>query len=250
MKSAFRPRWLLIFAIAILSLTGIRVGANWLLPGAHQRLVQQYCEQISSLPEDKAARFVARLAEKHSEWAEVTIAAIADDRPMVASTAERELRSLVQRLARLPAEQGSPHVAELARALAAKAANLPPDHRSLAISLAHELIAWPIDGRIVDSAQFIAHCEAVLLLPATEPIEFRVAVAPLAPQKLSGPPPELELSPAEPSAESTLPSPPAVLTTDPTLPPAANTAPPTLAPSSPNEPQRFVPGRSVRISDD
>src|SRR5262245_52827755 len=97
MKSVFRPRWLSIFAITALTFAGIRLAAGWLLPGAHERLVQQYWETVRKLPEGKAARFVAHLAENDAEWAEVLIAATADDRPLVASTAERELRGLVLR---------------------------------------------------------------------------------------------------------------------------------------------------------
>src|SRR5215470_12189305 len=118
MNSVFRPRWMSILAVAALSFAGIRLAAGWLLPGAHERLVQQYWLTARALSEDKAAHFIAHLAEDDAEWAEVIIAATADDRPLVASTAERELRSLVLRLARMPAESSAHHVAVLARALA------------------------------------------------------------------------------------------------------------------------------------
>lgn len=244
MKSVFRPRWLSIFAIAALTFAGVRLAAGWLLPGAHERLVQQYWATVRALPADKAARFVTHLAENDAEWAEVIVVATADERPLVSSTAERELRSLVLRLARMPAEQSSPHIADLARALAKTVPNLPPDRRSVATSIAHELIAWPIGGRMIDAAQFIADCEAVLLLPVAEPIEIRVAAAPPAPPELSTPLLEPVSLPALQS-EPTIQPPPTVLVNEPDLPPTTITAQP-----APNEPQRFVPSRSIRISDD
>jgi hypothetical protein len=249
MNNVIRPRWLAIFAIAALSLGGIRLAAQRLLPGAHQRLVQQYCQQIKTLPDEKAARFVARLSKNDAEWAEVLIAATADERGLVASTAERELRSLMLRLGQLPGDQRSPHAARLARALATTAPTLPPDRRSLPASLANELVAWPIDSRTIDAAQFIADCESVLLLPITEQAEVRLAAAPSPPevplQELSPPPLFIpELVPVESTlAESTSQPPPVVITPEPASPPVS-------APPSPNEPQRFVPGRSTRISDD
>jgi hypothetical protein len=250
MKSVFRPRWLSILAIAALSFAGIRLAAGWLLPGAHERLVQQYCQQISAMPEDRATRFVVHLAENNAQWAEVIVAATADLRPAVVSTAERELRSLVLRLSRSPAEETSSAAAHLARALAITAPHLAPDRRILATSLASELLTWPLDGRLVDAGQFIADCEAVLLLPVSEPIEIRVAAAPPAPQEFSAPSQVLEPPLSEPQPQlppviqspSVVQPPPVVLTTEP--------VPPLAPPPSPNEPQRFVPGRSIRISDD
>ncbi len=239
MKSVFRPRWLSILAIAALSFAGIRLAAGWLLPGAHERLVQQYCQQISAMPEDRATRFVVHLAENNAQWAEVIVAATADLRPAVVSTAERELRSLVLRLSRSPAEETSSAAAHLARALAITAPHLAPDRRILATSLASELLTWPLDGRLVDAGQFIADCEAVLLLPVSEPIEIRVAAAPPA-QEFSAPS-QVQLPPVIQSPSVVQP-PPVVLTTEP--------VPPLAPPPSPNEPQRFVPGRSIRISDD
>src|SRR4029434_3721820 len=96
-----RPHSLSVLAIAALTVGGIRVTAGWLRPGAHERVIQQYCQQVRVLPEEEAAHLVARLAEDDAEWAEVVIAATADERPTVANTAERELRGLVLRLRRM-----------------------------------------------------------------------------------------------------------------------------------------------------
>ncbi len=249
MNAFFRPRWLSIFAIAALSFAGIRLASGWLLPGAHDRLVHQYCEQIRSLPEAKAARFISRLAGKDSEWAEVIVLATCDERPVVATAAERELRNLVLRLAQQPPDQRSPQAARLARALAAMAPVMPPDCRNLLTSLAQELIAWPIDSHTIDAAQFIADCEAVLLLPLTEPMEIRVAAAPPAPELPPQNLPPLVPAPELAPSESTPPPPAVVVAPEP--PPAPTPSPmPAPPPSSPNEPQRFTPGRSTRISDD
>src|SRR5437868_10946682 len=124
MKAVCRPRSLLILAVAALTSAGIRLTASWLLPSAHQRLVRQYRDQVQALPEEQAARLVTRLAKKDSEWAEVIVLATADDRPLVASAAERDLRSLTLRLAKLTADESSPQAPRLARALPATAPNL------------------------------------------------------------------------------------------------------------------------------
>ncbi len=250
MRNILRPRWLSIFALAALSFAGIRLASGWLTPGAHQRLVHQYCDQIKALPEDDAARFVARLAKQDAEWSAVLLAASADERPLVAITAERELRSLILRLAQLPFDQRSPHAAELARALATTAPGLPSDRRSLAASLANELIGWPIESQTIDAAQFIADCEAVLLLPIAEQREIRLAAAPATqevPLQQFSPP---QLAPEVVPAES-IPSPqPVVIAPEPGPLPVSATPLPMPPTSAPNEPQRFVPGRSIRISDD
>jgi hypothetical protein len=255
MQHALRPRWLLILTIAALGFAATRLTATWLLPSAHQRLVKKHCDQILALPEEQAARLIARLAEKDDHLAEVIVTATADDRPLVASAAERELRSLILRWTSLPAAERSPRAARLARALATTAATLSPDRRMLAKSLAAQLIDWPFDSQTADAAQFIADCESVLLLPLTEPIEIRVAAAPPAAQELSAPPQapqESSILPSGPDlapSEPPIQSPPAVLVTEPT-PPPAGALPSAVAPPATNEPQRFVPGRTLRISDD
>ena len=154
------------------------------------------------------------------------------------------------RWTRLAVDESSPRAARLAHALAATAENLPADRRAFVRSLAHELTVWPVDGRVVDAAQFIADCQTVLLLPLTEPIEVRVAAAPAARlnEKGSGVfgdeesnSDENQLPPRTP--DPLPPAPPTVLTIEPSPPPAA-----TATPS--NAPQLFVPGRSLRISDE
>src|SRR5207249_4101605 len=142
-----------ILVLATITFAGIRLTATRLLPGTRERLIERYCSEIRALPEEQAARFVSRLAEKDAQWTEVIVAATADDRPLVASAAESELRSLVLRWAALPPAGSSPRAATLSRALAEMAAKLPPDRRSFARSIAQQLIVWPIDGQVVDAAQ-------------------------------------------------------------------------------------------------
>jgi hypothetical protein len=211
----------------------------WLLPGTRERLIERYCSDVRTLPEERAARLVSRLAEKDGQWSEVIVAATADDRPLVASAAESELRSLVVRWATLPAAESSPRVAALSRALNETAASLPPDRRSFARSLAHQLIVWPVDGSVIDVAQFIADCEAILLLPVVEPVEIRVASTP---PPVRPEPTAPQEGPVLPPTELPPEQPPPVLISE-TIPP------PAPAPKSPSEPERFVPDRSLRITD-
>jgi hypothetical protein len=102
---------------------------------------------------------------------------------------------------------------------------MPPERRDLAHSLAQRLILWPIDGRRVDTASFIADCQLVLLLPQAEQTEIRVAAAP-------------EPRPAEPAA-------PPVLELQQTL-----IAPEPQESEQPSgEPRPFTASPALRISD-
>ena len=151
---------------------------DWLVTGVRDRLATGYRQTLARLSDDDAARLVRRLAHSDTQWLEVLVVASGDQRPDVAKAAAAELLDLVARRQTLPPENSALWTAELARLLALHAPSLPPQRRHLAFSLAQQLIEWPVDGRLIDAAQFIANCETVLLLPRSDEPEIRLAALP------------------------------------------------------------------------
>lgn len=240
--------WLVVLITAAAVSLGFWPARAWLERGVRTRLADSSRQQIVMLPERAAARFVQQLAGGDSPLVDVLVAASADERPAVAAAAATALRELVERWSARPPEEYSLGVAQLAHTLAEQARTLPADRRLLAHSLMQRLIEWPIDGRIVDSAQFIDDCQAVLLLTRAEPAETRVAA-------IAPPPSIVSDASREPSATSAPGEPPT-----PDNPPAPTISgpeqqAPIMQPASPPQPGRpepgpFKPAGAVRISDD
>jgi hypothetical protein len=238
MKSITARRWVLAALIAVAFVVGARWAVAWGLLKTHERLVAHYCQAIETLPEERATVLVAQLASHDDQWLEVVVAATADTRPTVASSAQRELAALPSRWKSLPDVEKSRRAARLARSIARLAKDLTPERRLFAQSLAQWLLTGPATDAGDDSPQLIADCEAVLLLPATELIDLRVASVPASKQEPTQPP---ESAPPVPSVR-TAPE-PAVPEASPTI-----ELPPT--PSSPNEPRLLAPPAAERITDD
>jgi hypothetical protein len=238
MKPTGAKSWLLVLAMAGVVASTAWLARGWMLAATHQRLEQQYQQRIATLPEGQAARLVRELARRDRAWIGVILAASADDRDAVAAAAESELRDLVERWSALPAAESSSHVAELASLLAGHAPRLPAERRHLAQALAERLIVWPIDGRQVDVARLIAECQAVLLLPRTEPADIRVATTAVSPP----------IDAASPVAQPlSLPTSRAAASPDEVIAPVVA---PTMIYSPDSEPRRLIAPQGIRISDD
>jgi hypothetical protein len=210
MKSENRVRWLLIAALASLTVVGAWRVRHRLLDATQQRLVRSYQQRLISLPEREATSLIQRLAQSDDQFLEILVWASADDRPFVSMTAQRELQDLVDQWSSLQPHESSNRAAMLARQLAVHAASMPPERRDLAHSLAQRLILWPVDGRQVDTARFIADCQSVLLLPQSEQTEIRVAAVPEArpvDTAAPGPAPELQQPLLAPDPQTREPSP-------------------------------------------
>jgi hypothetical protein len=136
-------------------------------------------EEIAARPEDDAAQLVRALDEDDPEWLNVFVSAFADERPEVAAAGQARLVDLVESWESLPPQHISARVSAVAGYLAACAPRLQPERLAVAQSLAHRLLAWPVDSRQVDAARLIANCEAILDLPQRETTEVEVAAAPL-----------------------------------------------------------------------
>lgn len=188
-------RWLVVFTLAAATLVGQwqwrdRVGAH-----ARQRLATQYQQRLVELPERQAANLVHELASDQPPWLGVLVEAIVDQRIAVATTAETELRLLVDKWSKSPSGDSASQATELAALLAKRNPSWSADGQRLANVLARGLLVLPIDGRRRDMAKYIADCEAILRLEPTPPEEIRVASANVEP---AIPPPAPEVQPVEP----------------------------------------------------
>jgi hypothetical protein len=255
MKLLPRGGWLLVLAMAAVIVSASSRARTWLRVGVRDRLTQKYQQRLGGLTERQAALLVRRLARANGDWLDVLVAASADDRPAVAAAADTELRELVDRWAELP-EENAPHIADLAGLLAQQAPRLPAERRQLAHSLAQRLIDWPIDGRLVDSAQLIADCESVLVLPRIDFSVARVAAAsePRSAEPVAKPPPPA--APVLPSAPAVSLSPASgsILDATPAPPQTMISRPPALFPQTsrqvPQQPRPFKAASPMKISDE
>lgn len=241
MQPRSRPWWLLVIVLAAVIATAGWFGRQQLATWTRARTAQQYQQQIADLPERQAARLIEQLAAGDREWLDLVVAAWSDSRPPVAAAAVSAVQSLVERWSQLPAAEASPRVEQLARLLAQHAPRMDAVQRDSAAVIAQRLLVWPVDGRQMNAARFIADCEALVRLPPSEPEELRLAAAPPLP-----PIPEVTLPAAEPLPAVT---PPAI-----TMPPAnVNSAPAPLADANrerPQEPRRPPSPKAIRISDE
>ncbi len=247
-------------AILALLAIGILAIAAWLsrpqiAAWTRGHLARRLQGEIAAQPEGKAAQLVRLIEEDDPEWLGVIVAALADSRPAVAFAGEARLLDLVESWEHSPPEEKSSRVGVLARLLATGAPRLPPAQLAIVQGLAQKLLAWPIDGRLVDAARLFADCESVLQLPIPETAEIRLAAAPSSvPTEAGMPTEEGRESIAEEDVASTkadsrnrLPTP---LPLAPPEPAAKGPVPLVEANrESPPEPQRLATPRAIRISD-
>ena len=236
------PAAIIPAAIAAVGLTAA-LGQQQLRDWNRQRLVRQRREQIASLSDRRAARLVLQLAENDDEWIDAIVAAWADPRASVARAGQVATLGLEQRWSALPPQDASPRIARLARLLAQHAPQMDALRREAAIALAQRLLDLPLDGREMDSAQFISDCQSVLVLPVAPPDEIRLAALPPAPTAATTiltPPAELR-----PLQTPAIPAPPPGSVTPPAPLPDANR-------ERPVEPQRLPApkAKAIKISDD
>jgi hypothetical protein len=238
MGTEIRFRWLLVASIAVLAVAGAWLLRGWFLDSTRARLTQSYQQRLMLLPERDAARLVQRLAQDQDQWLEILIWASADDRPLVGTTAQRELQDRIDQWASLPLQNSADRAVRLARLLAVYAPSTPPERRHFAHSIAQRLILWPVDGRHLDTASLIADCESVLMLPRADQVEIRVAAAPEV--REAAPPTLVQATPEPP-----LPQPmPETAAQTPTTEP-----PPHRIESSFAEPRPFTAAPGLRIPD-
>ena len=242
--------WLLVAAAIVVAAAGGWAGRRWLDEWTHQRLAARYSAIVTGLPEERAAGFVARLADDDSQPLAVVVQALADRRPEVARAAQAGLLRCLDRWAELPAAESSPLVATLAELLAGAAPHLPPERRLFAQSLAERLLVWPVDRSHVDPAWLIADCETVVRLDLPEPPAIRLAAIAESAASADEQQPSVEETP------TAQPLPP-IVAAPPPRPFASReiqVAEPAPLPGAghevPLEPRRLLPPRGLRISDD
>jgi hypothetical protein len=181
------------------------------------------------------------------------VSALADPRPAVADSAENALRSRIQHWSQWRSAEVSPRVATLAGLLAESAERIPPERRPQVQNMAQRLLAWPVDGTLVDAHRLIADCETLLRLPVPPPAELRIAAR--LPEENDKPAIDLqpeslpESAPPLPLAEVPLPALP--IDNSPAV--AFPRRPDPLEGASrekPSEPRQFIAPKAIRISDD
>lgn len=254
MKPASRSRWpILLAALAIIVLSAWLGRAN-LDRWTRSRLAVQYQRELSRRSDQQAARLVERLAAADDEYLDLVVLALADRRPAVASAAEQALLTRVEIWSQWPSREASPRVAGLASLVARSSDKIPLEQRGFLHRLAERLLAWPVDGQLVDAPRLIADCEQVLRLPLPTLPEVRLA---------SRPAPEVD-----PTDAAVAPEPPAPIServplpnqVSPALPPAVK-SPRVVFPHEPEplpdanresqqEPRQFIAPRAMRISDE
>src|SRR5262245_31176607 len=178
MKGFPTSRLLLVVAVTAATFAAVWPASAWLLASVRTRLATGYQQSLAELSDQEAARLVRRLAHGDAQWLEVLVQASGDERPDVAKAAATALQGLVARWRTMPPEGTAAGMAKLARLLAQHAPTLPPQRRHLPFLLTQQLIEFPVDGRLIDAAQFIDDCQTVLLLPRSDEPEIRLAAVP------------------------------------------------------------------------
>jgi hypothetical protein len=248
MQSRSRLSWLVLPIGAVIVFATAIFGQRQLRDWTSRQLVRQRREQIAVATDRRAARLVLQLAEDDEQWLEVLVAAWADPRSTVAQAGQVATLGLAERWQSLPSPEGTPRFARLAALLAQHAPQMAPARREAASSLAQQMLDLPLDSRELNSAQFIADCQAVLFLPTAPLDEIRLAALPSAPAL---PPPASHPPATEPPAALQPLQTPAV-----PAPAATSVARPVPLPDAnrerPAEPQRLPApkAKAIKISDD
>lgn len=158
-------------------------------------------QQLALMSEEDAAEYLLGHCGEALDPARL-VEALGSQRPLVAFAARDLLMETLDRWQLEPANHTSPHAAEVAEMLAARAMAWEPHAQEAAAQLAARLLRWPTDNTEVDEERFISDCETVLRQRA-ESREPQVAVA-TSPQVLGDLPPNYLADsrlPGEPYAE-------------------------------------------------
>lgn len=159
-------RWSWLLPVLALVVLGSLLARSKLSAWTHARLRDEQQSALQALPETQAAEAVRRLLESSDDGLEIVALALADKRPEVSAAAQSTLATLLLNWPNLSIADRSLQAECLARALATKAPELSPSALASAQHAAHILLSAPVDGRQIDTAQLIAHCEAILRLQA------------------------------------------------------------------------------------
>lgn len=190
-----------------------------------QRMGQRLQREITSLPEEAAAQRIGLVEGDDRESLQLLVAALAETRKAAVAAAQMRLLDMLETWERSTPAGKSQQIADLASLLAASAPQLAPEKLAFVQTLAQKLLAWPIDGRLIDAAKLIADCQAILELPTPELADVRLAAIPRPPAKPEpGPEPNVERAAAPP-------------------------APVVASGDSPQEPRRLAKPKAMRLSD-
>jgi hypothetical protein len=245
-------RLLVLAALAAIALWAW-LGRAHLERWTRAELAARHQQQLTQLSDEGAATLIAHLAAADDEYLDLLVLALNDPRPAVANAAERALDDRVNCWSRWPQTEAGPRVAALAGLLAPAAESVPRERRAFIQKIAERLLAWPLDGRLIDSGRLIADCEIVLRLPLPAPVEDRIALQVQAeepaiePELPSAGAPQaalpLPLSGQSEPVPPTEPTPRVVFPEQPKSLPDANR-------ESPTEPRQFIAPKAIRISDE
>jgi hypothetical protein len=251
-------RWLTVIGLIALALVAGGWGTVWFgQPYLYRRLAARQAVPLYS-PDATLRREAANQLRGLGIYGiDPLVAALFDDNTEAADAAEQALDRALDDWRQLPPAVASQCVERLARRLASRIEQMPPERRFAASRWTQQMLVWPLESSAVNVPRVLADCEYLAAECAPLRIEQLLAAAPEPPVVAdTRPAVAADKSTADESAEkaeepSLEPTPPP--STDLTLVPPA-TAPlaaePTPAPPAPrfSEPKRFLAPNAHKLA--
>lgn len=155
-------RWLRFLLIAAVLAAGMLAG--WPLARKHVPpvLAAFWREQILHAPDDQLPRLLAELAALGDDGLPALAEFIGCQRASVSRAARAQLTRQIDTWLALPSAEAGSHLAAVAKALAARAADYGPSARDYAEDVIDRLLAARGAGRVFLSTEALVDCETVL----------------------------------------------------------------------------------------
>ena len=124
-------------------------------------VARHWQQEVETAREDQARVLLGRIATLGDVGIPSLVQTLGSSRAYAADGARRELDEKLRQWKLLHAREASPHLAQLADALADVVDHFGPTARGDAAELAEQILRRPLDPRAVDRAAVIAACEKV-----------------------------------------------------------------------------------------
>lgn len=162
-----------LFAVTVVLLTALALLATLAASRGWSRrmLAERWSSDLETLPAEQVPLRLREIAELGDAGIEQLVKSLGSQQSHVSRGAFDVLREQLERWRMLDSRRSSAEVARLAELLAIHAAKFHSQGCAMAAELATQVLLWPVDREVIDSARLLSHCEVVLRQSAAKSSE-------------------------------------------------------------------------------